>query len=54
MIVPDLYLQHLYDKIWFKTTDAFGAFRNVENSLAAISRTRKIVRQINIFSDVMI
>ena len=21
MMVPDLYLEHLYDKTWFKTTD---------------------------------
>ena len=39
MIVPDLYLEHLYDKTWFKTTDMPQTHKlsNSENILSEIS-----------------
>ena len=47
MMVPELYLEHLYDKTWFKTTDVPQTHKlsmpqthklsNSENILSAIS-----------------
>ena len=43
MMVPDLYLEHVYDKTWFKTTDMPGdmpqthKLSHSENILLAIS-----------------
>ena len=39
MMVPDLYLEHLYDKTWLKTTDVPQTHKlsNSENILSAIS-----------------
>ena len=39
MMVPDLYLEHLYDKTWFKTTDMPQTHKlsHSENILSEIS-----------------
>ena len=39
MMIPDLYLEHLYDKKWFKTTDMPQTHKlsHSENILSAIS-----------------